>query len=109
MSLDPQELERIVRLEEHLKEQDRKLDILIKLTEGQNDKIRAIADVQASQGKRLEEMAPTVKMGDDVRAAGRVIGTVSKWGMWSAPFAVAFIYWMSERWHLIGQLFKRIP
>lgn len=54
-------------------------------------------------------MAPTVQIGENVITTAKTMNTVARWAAYTAPFVVAFFYWMADRWHLIGQLFKRVP
>lgn len=92
--------ERITRVEDHLKRQDEKLDLIIRLTEAQDEKIKGLTSEMA-------RIAPTVKVGEDVFTTARTIGSFTKWMMWLATGFVAFMVYMQDRWHLVGQLFKR--
>ncbi|UQS95241.1 hypothetical protein Pam5_25 [Pseudanabaena phage Pam5] len=92
--------ERITRLEEHLRAQDAKLDTIIRLTEAQDERIKVLS-------ARVETMAPTVKAGEDVITTAKTIGVVGRWVLWFSTGLVAFLWYMADRWHLVGQLFKR--
>lgn len=106
---DPATLERIVRLEEHLKSQDekletqdRKLDTIIRLTRAQDEKIKGLTDT-------VGDMGPTVERVADVVTTARVVGNVGRISLWIAPIVVGAIYWLSDRWHLVSAIFKRAP
>lgn len=92
--------ERITRLEEHLRTQDAKLDTIIRLTEAQDEKIKTLAD-------RVETMAPTVKAGEEVFSTARHISAFAKWSLWVATGFIAFMVYMADRWHVVGQLFRK--
>lgn len=102
MTPDLATVERIVRLEEHLKEQDRKLDIIIRLTEGQDEKIKGLTD-------KVGKMAPTVEHVANIVTTARVVGGLGRKSLWFAAGAVTVGYWLSDKWGIIGQLFKRVP
>lgn len=92
--------ERITRVEDHLKRQDEKLDLIIRLTEAQDEKIKGITSEMA-------RIAPTVKVGEEVFSTARTIGNLAKWCLWLATGFVAFMIYMADRWHLVGQFFRR--
>lgn len=104
---DSATLERIVRLEEHLKSQDGKLDHIIQLTEAQDVKIEVLTTDMGVVSQKVDTMAPTVKIGENVITTAKTMNSVARWAAWTSPIIVAFFYWMADRWHLIGQLFKR--
>lgn len=102
MPADTPMLERVVRLEEHLKEQDRKLDLIIALTEAQDDKIKGLTD-------KVGKMAPTVEHVAAVVTTARVVGSIGRTSLWVAAAILPAAYWLSDKWHIIGQLFRRAP
>lgn len=85
--------DRIGRLEE-------KLDTIIRLTEAQDEKIKTLTD-------RVETMAPTVKAGEEVFSTARHISAFAKWSLWVATGFIAFLVYMADRWHVVGQLFRK--
>lgn len=85
--------DRIGRLEE-------KLDTIIRLTEAQDEKIKTLTE-------RVETMAPTVKAGEEVFSTARHISAFAKWSLWVATGFIAFMVYMADRWHLVGQLFRK--
>lgn len=93
--------ERITRVEDHLKRQDEKLDLIIRLTEAQDEKIKGITN-------EMTRIAPTVKAGEEVFTTARTIGSLTRWVMWLATGFVAFMFYMQDRWHLVGQFFRRV-
>lgn len=104
---DPETLERLVRVEESLKSQDsklesqdEKLDIIIRLTQAQDEKIKGLTE-------KVGVMAPTVEHVANVVTTARVVGSIGRISLWIAPIVVAIFYWMHDRWHIIGQLFRR--
>lgn len=104
---DPETLERLVRVEEHLKAQggklstqDEKLDLIIRLTQAQDEKIKGLTD-------KVGVMAPTVERVANVVATARVLGGIGRISLWIAPIVVGALYWMHDRWAILGQLFKR--
>jgi hypothetical protein len=78
--------ERITRVEDHLKRQD--------------EKIKGITS-------EMTRIAPTVKAGEEVFTTARTIGSLTRWVMWLATGFVAFMFYMQDRWHLVGQFFRR--
>mgnify|MGYP001810038243 CR=1 FL=1 len=92
--------DRITRLEEHLRTQDEKLDKIIRLTEAQDEKIKGLTNEMA-------RIAPTVKAGEEVFSTARNIGGIAKWTFWFATCLVAFLVYMADRWHVVGQLFRK--
>lgn len=92
--------ERITRVEDHLKRQDEKLDLIIRLTEAQDEKIRGITN-------EMTRIAPTVKAGEEVFTTARTMGNFARWLMWLATGFVAFMFYMQDRWALVGQFFRR--
>jgi hypothetical protein len=85
--------DRIGRLEE-------KLDTIIRLTEAQDEKIKTLTE-------RVETMAPTVKAGEEVFSTARHISAFAKWSLWVATGFIAFLVYMADRWHVVGQLFRK--
>jgi hypothetical protein len=85
--------DRIGRLEE-------KLDTIIRLTEAQDEKIKTLTE-------RVETMAPTVKAGEEVFSTARHISAFAKWSLWVATGFIAFMVYMADRWHVVGQLFRK--
>jgi hypothetical protein len=92
--------ERITRLEEHLRAQDAKLDTIIRLTEAQDEKIKLLSS-------KVETMAPTVELGQKVITTANGLSWLGARIATVAVALVAFFVFMSDRWHLVGQLFKR--
>ena len=85
--------DRIGRLEE-------KLDTIIRLTEAQDEKIKTLTE-------RVATMAPTVKAGEEVFSTARHISAFAKWSLWVATGFIAFMVYMADRWHVVGQLFRK--
>jgi hypothetical protein len=85
--------DRIGRLEE-------KLDTIIRLTEAQDEKIKTLTE-------RVETMAPTVKAGEEVFSTARHISAFAKWSLWVATGFIAFMVYMSDRWGIVAQLFRK--
>lgn len=77
-----------------------KLDELIRLSRARDDQITKLAT-------QVEEMAPTVQRVADALTFAKVGKSVFRVligvGIVSAPV----VYWLQDRWHIIGQLFKR--
>lgn len=98
---------RMDQVEDHLKGQDallkaqsEKLDLIIRLTEAQDEKFKALS-------AKVDSMAPTVELGQKVVATANGLSWVGKRMLWAAAGVVAFLVYMSDRWHLVGQLFRR--
>lgn len=102
MAQDTATVERIVRLEEHLKEQDRKLDLIIRLTEAQDGKIKGLTD-------QVSEMAPTVQQVADALTFAKVGKSVFRLFMAAGIIVAPVVYYLQDRWAIVWQLFKRIP
>lgn len=92
--------ERITRLEEHLRTQDAKLDTIIRLTEAQDEKIKALS-------AKVETMIPTVELGQKAITTASGLSWIGKRLLWASAGIVGFLCYMQDRWHLIGQLFRR--
>lgn len=92
--------ERISRVEEHLKAQDAKLDLIIRLTEAQDEKIKGLSS-------EMTRIAPTIKAGEDVVTTVKTLGIVGRWVLWLATGLVAFLWYMADRWSVVGQLFRK--
>ena len=52
-------------------------------------------------------MAPTVERVANVVTTARVLGGIGRISLWIAPIVVGALYWMHDRWAILGQLFKR--
>jgi hypothetical protein len=92
--------DRIDRVEEHLKTQDAKLDLIIRLTEAQDEKFKALSE-------KVEKMAPTVDLGQKVITTANGLTWLGTRLATIAVALVAFFVFMSDRWHLVGQLFRK--
>lgn len=84
---------RIDRMEE-------KLDELIRLSRARDDQITKLA-------AQVEEMAPTVQQVADALTFAKVGKSVFRVLMGIGIVTAPVIYWFSDKWHIIGQLFKR--
>jgi hypothetical protein len=85
--------DRIDRVEE-------KLDIIIRLTEAQDQEIKGLKNEMA-------RIAPTVQAGEEVFSTARHISAFAKWSLWIATGFIAFMVYMADRWHVVGQLFRK--
>jgi hypothetical protein len=91
-----------------------KLDELIRLSHAREGQIGALTDeveklrfVVAEQAKAIEAMKPTVDQVAAVFVFGRVGGVVWRVSFRVAVVIVPILWWMNDKWHLFGQLFKR--
>lgn len=96
------ELERIARLEERFEAQDEKLDEIKRLVD-------ALVTESRKSSEEIAKMAPTVQHVSNLLTTAKVVGSFSRSSLWIAAFSLPIIYWMQDRWHLIAQLFKRLP
>jgi len=92
--------DRIDRVEDHLKGQDAKLDLIIRLTEAQDEKIKALA-------VKVDSMAPTVELGQKAINTAGALGWLGKRILWASAGIVGFLFYMQDRWGIVAQLFKR--
>lgn len=79
-----------------------KLDLLIRLTEAQDEKIKGLTD-------KVGIMAPTVQQVADALTFTKVGKSVFRVTIGIGAVVAPVIWWMQDRWHIIGQLFRRIP
>ena len=92
--------DRIDRVEDHLKGQDAKLDLIIRLTEAQDEKIKTLT-------AKVELMAPTVELGQKAINTAGALGWLGKRVLWASAGIVGFLFYMQDRWGIVAQLFKR--
>jgi len=97
-----------------------KLDELLRLSHEREGQLADLAGevaqlraVVADQAKQIKAMKPTV---DQVAAAvtfGRVGSRVAvlawRYSFRAGLLCVAIAWWMNDRWHLLGPLFRRTP
>lgn len=86
---------RIDRMEE-------KLDELIRLSRARDEQITKLA-------AQVEEMAPTVQQVADALTFAKVGKSVFRVLMGVGIVTAPVIYWLHDKWAVIGQLFKRAP
>lgn len=92
--------DRIDRVEDHLKGQDAKLDLIIRLTEAQDEKIKTLT-------AKVESMAPTVELGQRAISTAGALGWVGKRVLWASAGIVGFLFYMQDKWAIVGQLFRK--
>ncbi len=88
--------------------QDSKLDELIKL---QREQSRQMVHMQAQLEDvtaKVEGMAPTVQQVADAVTFAKVGRTVFRFLIGIGIAATPIIWWMNDRWHILGQLFRKL-
>ena len=81
---------------------ERKLDQLIELSHQRQSEIQALSE-------QVADMAPTVKQVADAVTFAKVGRSVFRVMIGIGVVVAPVIYWMTDRWHVVGQLFKRVP
>lgn len=79
---------------------EEKLDELIRLSRARDDQITKLAT-------QVEEMAPTVRQVADALTFAKVGKSVFRVMIGVGVVSAPVVYWLSDKWHIIGQLFKR--
>ncbi len=93
-----------------------KLDELIKLSREREEQLGLLTDqltrltaVVGEQAKQIEAMKPIVNHVAEIITFGRIGGVIGRFSIRVAIFALPVLLWMNDKWHLLGQLFKRQP
>lgn len=92
--------DRMDRVESQLEGQNAKLDLIIRLTEAQDEKIKALTT-------KVESMAPTVELGQRAISTAGALGWVGKRVLWASAGIVGFLFYMQDKWAIVGQLFRK--
>lgn len=79
---------------------ERKLDQLIELSHQRQSEIQALSE-------QVADMAPTVKQVADAVTFAKVGRSVFRVMIGIGVIVAPVIYWMQDKWTIIGQLFKR--
>lgn len=89
--------------------QSSKLDELIRLSRERDVQLVALTAEVKDLKEQVETMAPTVKQVADAVTFAKVGRTFFRILIGAGAVCVPVLLWMTDRWHLIGQLFKRVP
>lgn len=81
---------------------EEKLDELIRMSRARDEQINKLAT-------QVEDMAPTVQQVADALTFAKVGKSVFRVLIGVGVVAAPVVYWMQDRWHIIAQLFKRVP
>ncbi len=81
---------------------ERKLDTLIELSHDRERQIAALSE-------QVSEMAPTVKQVADAVTFAKIGRSVFRVLIGVGVVVAPVVWWLNDRWHVIGQLFKRAP
>lgn len=81
---------------------EEKLDLLIRLTEAQDEKIKGLTD-------KVGLMAPTVQQVADAVTFAKVGKSVFRVFMGVGIVVAPAMWWLNDKWSIIAQLFKRVP
>lgn len=81
---------------------EEKLDELIRLSRAREDQIAKLSE-------QVEEMAPTVRQVADALTFAKVGKSVFRVLMGIGIVTTPIVYWLHDKWSIIGQLFKRAP
>lgn len=92
--------DRMDRVESQLEGQNAKLDLIIRLTEAQDEKIKTLT-------AKVESMAPTVELGQRAISTAGALGWVGKRVLWASAGIVGFLFYMQDKWAIVGQLFRK--
>ena len=92
--------DRMDRVESQLEGQNAKLDLIIRLTEAQDEKIKGLT-------VKVDSMAPTVELGQKAISTAGALGWLGKRILWASAGIVGFMFYMQDRWHIVGQLFRK--
>ncbi len=79
---------------------ERKLDQLIELSHQRQHEIQALSD-------QVSEMAPTVKAVADAVTFAKIGRSVFRVMIGLGVIVAPLIWWVQDKWHILGQLFKR--
>jgi hypothetical protein len=86
-----------------------KLDEILRLSGERDEQLSNLAtEVKALSGQ-VSDMAPVVQQVADAITFAKVGRTVFRFLMGIGIAAVPVLWWMADRWHIVGQLFKRAP
>lgn len=89
--------------------QSSKLDELIRLSRDRDVQLVALTAEVKDLKEQVETMAPTVKQVADAVTFAKVGRTFFRILIGAGAVCVLVLLWMTDRWHLIAQLFKRVP
>lgn len=81
---------------------EEKLDELIRLSRAREDQISKLSE-------QVKEMAPTVRQVADALTFAKVGKSVFRVLMGIGIVTTPIVYWLNDKWSIIGQLFKRAP
>lgn len=79
---------------------ERKLDQLIELSHQRQSEIQALSE-------QVADMAPTVKQVADAVTFAKVGRSVFRVMIGIGVIVAPVVYWMQDKWSILGQLFKR--
>jgi hypothetical protein len=96
----PSAVIRIDRMEE-------KLDELIRLSRSRDEQLMNIVNRVEGLSTQVEEMAPTVQQVADALTFAKVGKSVFRVMMGVGIVTAPVVYWFHDKWHIVGQLFKR--
>lgn len=79
---------------------ERKIDQVIELCHQLQHENKTLTE-------KVEKMAPTVELGQKAISTAGALGWLGKRILWASAGLVGFMFYMQDRWHLVGQLFRR--
>lgn len=89
--------------------QSDKLDEILRLSRERDQQLLAMRDQMCELSDQVAEMAPIVRQVADAITFAKVGRTVLRFLIGLGLAAAPVLWWMADRWHLVGQLFKRTP
>jgi len=86
-----------------------KLDEILRLFRERDQQLSAMRDEVKALSGQVAEMAPIVQQVADAITFAKVGRTVFRFLIGIGIAAAPVMWWMADRWHIVGQLFKRAP